>query len=402
MNILFLTIISFENPTEQGIYIDLLREFSKNGHNVFVVSPREKRNNLETDLIESNGINILKVKTGNLTKTNLIQKGISIITLENIYRRAINKFYGNINFDLILYSTPPITFDRIIKHFKKKHNAKTYLMLKDIFPQNAVDLKILSKQTPLYLYFRHKEMSLYRNADHIGCMSEQNLNYILKNNRYLNKSKVEVCPNSITPLTFCITDEIINEVKKKYKLPVNKTIFIYGGNLGKPQGVPFIINTISKNEQNDQSFILIIGSGTEYISLEKYFKNVKPKNAKLINYLQKKDYELLVSISDVGLIYLDHRFTIPNFPSRLLSYMQASIPVLAATDLNTDIGKVITDNNFGFWCESDNVDEFNNLLNKLLDSELRKKLGNNARVFLENNYTSKDAFNIIMRHYKQK
>ena len=60
---------------------------------------------------------------------------------------------------------------------------------------------------------------------------------------------------------------------------------------------------------------------------------------------------VLANSCDVGLIFLDKRFTIPNFPSRLLSYMQASMPVLAATDVNTDIGKVIEEGESDIGCE---------------------------------------------------
>ena len=54
--------------------------------------------------------------------------------------------------------------------------------------------------------------------------------------------------------------------------------------------------------------------------------------------LPKADYETIVASCDVGMIFLDHRFTIPNFPSRMLSYMKAKIPILAVTDPNTDVG----------------------------------------------------------------
>lgn len=63
---------------------------------------------------------------------------------------------------------------------------------------------------------------------------------------------------------------------------------------------------------------------------------------------------------------MDHRFTIPNFPSRVLSYMQAKIPVLACTDSNTDIGKIIEEAGFGSWCESNDVNGFVECVNKIM------------------------------------
>ena len=75
------------------------------------------------------------------------------------------------------------------------------------------------------------------------------------------------------------------------------------------------------------------------------------------------------------------------------------MPVLAATDINTDIGQVIEENNFGLWCESNNVEQFNKQLNKLCEIKTRKQMGLNARTYLEDNYTSKHSYDIIMRHF---
>ncbi|HBL49868.1 MAG TPA: hypothetical protein DDZ65_06455, partial [Firmicutes bacterium] len=143
-------------------------------------------------------------------------------------------------------------------------------------------------------------------------------------------------------------DNCIAQVGVKAALPhINSTAV-----LGKPQGIDFLIDCIRENEIYEKSFFLIVGSGTEYGKLREYFDNEKPKNAKLMGHLPKRAYEMLVNSCDVGLIFLDRRFTIPNFPSRILPYMQASMPVLAATDVNTDVGKVIKEGCFGFWCES--------------------------------------------------
>lgn len=116
--------------------------------------------------------------------------------------------------------------------------------------------------------------------------------------------------------------------------------------------------------------------------------------------MPKTDYEVLANSCDVGLIFLDHRFTIPNFPSRLLSYMQASMPVLAATDPNTDIGHVIKQGEFGLWCESNDVQAFNQKLEKMINKTVREEMGRNARIYLEENYTSKHSYKIIMSHFK--
>lgn len=401
MNILFLSIARLNDINEYGIFTDLLREFKNNNHEVYVVCARQKKYGLDTECSIEHGINMLRVRIGNITKTRTIEKGVSTLILEQHYLRAIKKYYKKVKFDLIVYTTPPITFDKVIRYVKKRNEASSYLLLKDIFPQNAVDLNMFNKEGPFYWYFRHKEKNLYRNSDFIGCMSKANVDYVLKHNSNINPETVEVCPNSIEPMNIQVLENDRVQIREKYDIPTDKTVFVYGGNLGKPQGINFLIDCIRANENNKQSYFLIVGSGTEFGKLENFFNKENPKNAKLLSHLPKKDYEVLANSCDVGLIFLDKRFTIPNFPSRILSYMQASMPVLAATDINTDIGEVIESGKFGYWCESGNLEGFNQLVNKLCDRELRVGLGKNARAYLENHYTAKHSYEIIMKHFNK-
>lgn len=403
MNILFLTLLDFTSIEEHGIYTDLLREFVKNRHAVYIISPIEKRKHQDTRLIDNGNCKLLKLKIGNTQKTNFIEKGISTFTLEKKFLDGIKKFFGNVVFDLVIYSTPPITLQKAIAYVKKRDGATTYLLLKDIFPQNAIDLGILKKtgiKGLMYGWFRNKEKRLYEHSDFIGCMSEANVKYVLQNNHKIPSGIVEVCPNSIEPMNEDVCEETIQDIRRKYAIPSEKTVFIYGGNLGKPQGIDFLIDCLKAHKEEERVFFVICGSGTEYVKLKRFMDIEKPQNVLLLEQLPKNDYELLANSCDVGLIFLDKRFTIPNFPSRLLSYMQASMPVLAATDVNTDIGKVIEKGKFGLWCESNNVTEFKNNVVKLCDTELRKQMGAAARSYLEENYTAKHSYGIIMKHFK--
>lgn len=404
MNVLFLTLLDFSTIDENGIYTDLMREFVKDNHDIYIISPTEKRKNEPTKLIDNGKVKILKLQIGNTQKTNLIEKGISTLTLESKFKSGIKKYFDDVKFDLVLYSTPPITLQKAVEFVKYRDQAKTYLLLKDIFPQNAVDLgmiKISGVKGLIYKAFRIKEKRLYKISDYIGCMSNANVEFLIKHNPSISNENVEVCPNSIEPIEVDISEQEKKQIREKYNIPIDKTVFIYGGNLGKPQGINFLIDCIRANEGNEQSYFLIVGSGTEYRKLENYFDKEKPKNAQLLSQLPKNDYEVLANSCDVGLIFLDRRFTIPNFPSRLLSYMQASMPVLAATDINTDIGKVIESGSFGYWCESVDVNKFNQLVNKLCDQESRVGLGRNARYYLENHYTAKHSYEIIMQHFNK-
>jgi len=400
LNILFLTLSNMEDIDERGIYTDLIRELADRQINVYVVSPREKRTNLPTEVTTKEKITILKVKTGNITKTkNFIEKGISTLLIENQYLRAIKQYFKNIHFDMVMYSTPPITFGKVIQYIKKKYHSKSYLILKDIFPQNAVDIQAMKQGSLLWRYFRHKEKKLYEMSDRIGCMSQGNVDYILNHNPFINRSKVEVFPNSIKPVERIIKTYKNRELLRKYNIPEEATVFVYGGNLGRPQGIDFLLEVIENFHLVPQAYLLIVGSGTEYDKIYRHMIKVKPNNVGLYEKLPKNEYDQLLHIADVGLIFLDRRFTIPNFPSRITAYMEHSLPLLAATDKNTDVKDVLKEANCGLWAESGDLETFLEHAKRLaLDETLRREMGSNGRDYLEEHYDISKTVNIILKH----
>lgn len=403
MNVLFLTMSSgLKNIETSGIYTDLIRKFRDEGHEVYVVYPRERRLRLPTEVKHEGRVHLLGVKTLNVTKTNLIEKGLGQVTLERQFKLGLEKYFGKVKFDIILYSTPPITFTKVIRYAKKRNpKAVSYLLLKDIFPQNAVDLGILTKdglKGVLYRLFRKKEKDLYRISDYIGCMSPANVKYVIEHNPEIDPAVVEIAPNSYDiPSEISVEYGVTDHIRQKYGLPINKPIFIYGGNMGKPQGIPFLIKCLEAVKDRIDSYFVIVGDGTEYSKLEAFMRERKPKAVSLFRRLPKDDYDQLVKVCDVGLIFWDYRFTIPNYPNRLLPYLMERKPIIAATDPNCDIGVLAEENGYGVYCPSDSVETFVKAIDKMLVSDMRQ-MGENGYRFFLNNYTTEHTYKAIMKH----
>lgn len=403
MNVLFLTLLAFDSLQERNIYTDLLREFVKNGHKIYAISPSEKREGRETHVITEDNAKIVRLQIGNTQKTNIIEKGVSTVMIEPAFKKAIKTYFSDVKFDLVLYSTPPLTLASAIEYAKKRDGARTYLLLKDIFPQNAVDIGMMSTsgiEGMLYTHFQRQEKKLYKISDRIGCMSRANVDYVIKHNPEVEPAIVEVCPNSIEVIDKCVDAETRKIIREKYNIPLDKKVFVYGGNLGKPQGIPFLIECLKRCSDMEDAYFLIVGDGTEYGLLEEYVKTSNQKNLKLMKRLPKEDYDTLVGACDVGMIFLDHRFTIPNFPSRLLTYMQAKLPVLAVTDANTDVGKVIVEGRFGWWCESNDIDLVYKQITESTCSDMNA-MGQNGYEYLKKHYSVTKSYETIISAIKK-
>ena len=265
MKILFLTLMTITDFSQTGIYPDLINSFADHGHDIFVVTPCENRNRKTFSLLKEKGqIHLISALIPNYYGVGLIKKGLSSLVIGKCFLLAIEKAIPDVKFDMILYSTPPITFCGLIDKIKRRDNAFAYLLLKDIWPQGPIDIGALSTtgfKGIVTKYFQAKEKRLYAVSDYIGCMSSKNCQYLVNNSR-IEKTKVEICPNSIKVTKSLNVDK--KSIRNDYGLPVDKTIFVYGGNLGIAQGIDFIISCLANNEERNNSFLLIIGSGTEY------------------------------------------------------------------------------------------------------------------------------------------
>ncbi|MBC7959403.1 MAG: glycosyltransferase family 4 protein, partial [Vallitaleaceae bacterium] len=252
MRVLYISTV-FPRPERSAtIYTDLAQELVLRGHKITVVAAENGSDFKKTALLPERNMEVLRVRTGRLYDVGFLHKGISVITLKYFLILAMQKYLRSCEFDFVLFETPPIHMVDGVAWAMKKYKCPSYLMLKDIFPQNAIDLGIIKKSSPLHWYFRRKEKSLYQLASRIGCMSEANKNYILHHNKEINPSKVEVFPNT-KKLTVPAVNAEDADMRQKYNIPRERIICVYGGNMGKPQGLEFLQEILISNQHNEKA-----------------------------------------------------------------------------------------------------------------------------------------------------
>ena len=154
----------------------------------------------------------------------------------------------------------------------------------------------------------------------------------------------------------------------------------------------------SLTEHKDIIFF-IIGDGTEKNKLESSISKEGLDNIIVKGRIPREDYNQLILAADVGLISLSEDFTIPNFPSKVLSYFASSIPVLASVDVHTDFGKMLQETNSGFWSEAGNTEDLKNKLLQLYhNSDLRKTMGENGHEHMKEHLLPLHAYKTISNY----
>lgn len=400
MNVLFLLPRYSEESNNSTLEKELVLEFSKNGHKTSVVSL------LETDkkytFKNMDNIDSLKVNCGKYYEngTNKISKGLTMLKVPYLLPKFINKYIDK-NIDLIILSTPMMNNPKLMKKLKEYYpKSKIVLIVWDIFPQNGVDLEII-KNKILIKYFDRKYRTSLRLADKISVMSLGNKNYLIEK-LDINHNKVFILKNwaIIKP------KEIVNkqEIREKYGYTEDDFIAIFGGNMGKPQKLENILSLAEKVLDYDDVKFLFIGSGTEKERLERYSKDKHLRNVKFLNQVPREDYEKITAACDIGIVSLDERFTVPNFPSKTTDYFKLSLPILASLDncATKDYGVFLAEKvKGGLFAQAGNIEElYEKFMLLYSNEELKRELGENGRKYYEENLGVDKAYKTIINKIK--
>jgi glycosyltransferase involved in cell wall biosynthesis len=396
MNVLFLMFAFPDMNVSFNMYTSLVEQFQQNGHQVHVVAPAGY--GMDSGLKKEKQIEVLRVKTLPVKNVPNYLKGISNIILPWRYRRAINKYLPESKYDLIILPTPPITLVNLAATLKKKHQARVYLILRDIFPQNAVDLDFMKKGGLLYSYFRAKEIKLYLVADHIGCMSPGNINYIQDHNPDVLPGKLHELKNyQILYNGDHIFDQVI---KKKFNI-TGKFVVVFGGNMGKAQQLENVLELAKRCADYPDVMFLLLGEGVAIKKLALEIKEQKITNIRILGTIIKHEYQQLISVCDIGLISLHEAFTIPNIPSKTLDYFNVGLPVLASIDRATDYGSILEEADAGLWSYAGDHTTLKKNFDILYhNGAKRKKLGENGRKHFEKYLTPDIAYSTIISKLK--
>ncbi|MCR4908058.1 MAG: glycosyltransferase family 4 protein [Lachnospiraceae bacterium] len=375
------------------IYLDLVEALRDGGHDVWVAAGTSKKE-LEGKTEEIRGVHAVYVFIPDQFRTDRIRKGLIQLTIGQRMYRSLKGTLSEEKFDIIVYPTPPVTLGGLVKKLKTLTGAGSYLMLKDIFPQNAVDLKMMRENGLLHRYFRKREKELYAASDRIGCMSAANVEYMKAHNPE-TADRLEIFPNTVRlkPLS--------EREGGKGRAPVK---FVFGGNLGVPQSIDFLLECIEGLGDYKEAVFEIYGEGTQREKVEEFVFKKRPENLRFVPSLPREEYEKKLMEADVGIVALSPDFTIPNYPSRILSYMQMAKPVLALTDPVTDIHALVTyEARCGWWCPSDDVGTVVETVKKICsERESIPELGKNGRMYLEENFDVKKSVELLERFAAEK
>jgi len=368
---------------------DLAASLARIGHDCTVVTP-DAQISRPFEIDHRDGFDVLRIRFGPLKRINLVRRAINEMLLSSrMWRGYRASPAASEHYDGVVFYSPTIFFGRFIARLKSLYNCRAYLILRDIFPDWAIDLGVM-RRGPHYWIFKAVARYQYSVADMIGIESPSNKKYFSEDTH-----KTEVLHNWIevdapSPPFFSPPESLRNH-----------NILVYAGNMGVAQDMDNLLRLAQRLARRKDCRLLFVGGGTERGRIEAQVRHLGLNNVAILPEVHPQELRGLLRQCQVGLVSLDKRLRSHNITGKLLSYLEAGLPVLASVNSGNDIKAVVEGAGAGlvFWNGED--DALTSAANWMLDrGDERARMGTAARRLCRTQFSATAAAEQISRSFQ--
>lgn len=354
------------------------------GHQLLVITPSAdiKKSHIEDDY---GTFQVLRLRCGKIKSRRKFLRGISELSLFFILTRKFKKTsYAAHQWDAVIWYSPSIFLGGLVRYLKKS-SKYSYLILRDLVPDWMVDIGLM-KKGPSYFVLKWFEKYQYKLADSIGVQSPGNKRHIKEFN-LPNLKELEVLPNWMpsTSTAYRFLQTEYSHTDLQYTILAGKKVFIYAGNLGEAQGIENFAQMLFDMKDKSSLGFLLIGRGDKKGWLQDFVKAHQIHNALILDEVDLIILSKYYSQCCAGLVFLDPAHQSHNIPGKFISYLEASLPVVACVNPNNDLVDVIKVNKLGLV--ADTVNQLAADMNVFIE-DIQKDEGykNRARNYYESHY----------------
>ncbi len=338
---------------------DLSREFVRQHHSILVLVPSPSLDQ-PWRLEDFDGVQVLRLKAPRTKDVGYVRRTLAELYMPFAMLRHFRKTpFAGIGWDGVVWYSPSIFHGPLVSALKHASGCRSYLILRDIFPEWAADVGLMSRGLP-YLFFDAIARYQYSVADVIGVQTAGNKKYF--NGRSEQYScRVEVLQNWLDSPGKAHCSIRINETQL-----AGRKIFVYAGNMGVAQGMGIFLDLAEKLSSRTDVGILFVGRGSDAAALKSTAQARQLNNVIFFDEIHPDEIPDLYAQCAAGIVALDYRHKSHNIPGKFLTYMQCGLPALANVNAGNDLAKLIRDERVGRVCESNQLDELLQLAVTLL------------------------------------
>lgn len=338
---------------------DLSWEFARQGHQLTVLLPASDLDR-DWELQNADGVEVLRLRAPRTKDIGYVRRTLGELLMPFAMLRNLRKSpLARQKWDGVVWYAPSIFHGPLARALKRASGCKGYLIIRDIFPEWAVDMGLMGRGLP-YRFFDAVARYQYSVADVIGVQTPGNLAYFEKWRQQPGRT-LEVLQNWLG-----------EPAKKPCAIRVDATllagrkVFVYAGNMGVAQGMDRVLDLAERLLHRPDVGFLFVGRGSDAARLKTTAQARGLSNVVFFDEIDPDEIPDLYAQCSVGIVALDPRHQSHNIPGKFLTYMQSGLPVLANVNAGNDLAALIRREQVGQVCESNDVEQLARMAETLL------------------------------------
>jgi glycosyltransferase involved in cell wall biosynthesis len=311
-------------------------------------------------LEELEGVRVLRLKAPRTKDIGYVRRTLAEFAMPFAMLRQLQKSpLANEQWDGVVWYAPSIFHGPLASALKKSSACKGYLIIRDIFPEWAVDMGLMGRGLP-YRFFDAVARYQYSVADVIGVQTSGNKAYFDRWKRQPGRT-LEVLQNWLDQPAQARCPIRVSETPL-----AGRKVFVYAGNMGVAQGMDILLDLVERLKHRADVGFLFVGRGSDAARLKTLAQARQLDNVLFFDEIHPDEIPDLYAQCSAGIVALDPRHKSHNIPGKFLTYMQSGLPVLANVNAGNDLVALIRDERVGQVCETHELNHLCTLAESLL------------------------------------
>ena len=323
---------------------DLAQALAAQGHRPLVLTPAlDGVERLESE----GGVQVLRVRALRTKDVPYWRRTLAELVLPWMLLRGLRRSaLRDDRWDGVVWYSPTIFLGPLVRAVKRQHACRGYLIVRDLFPDWAVDAGVMRKGGLPYRFFKWIERFQYRQADVIGVQTPSNA--VLVANDAPAGARIDVLHNWLSAPAHAGP-----EVCPALGTLEGRINFVYAGNMGVAQDMDGFVTLAKRMRDRDDVGFVFVGRGSEVTRLKDEAKD--QPNLLILDEIDPSVLPALLAHCHVGIIALHPAHGTHNIPGKLLTYLHAGLPVLARVNPNNDLVALVEDEAVGLVVPGDSA-----------------------------------------------
>lgn len=381
-------------------YASMLRSIAKrlvsDGHSVTMVceQPCYKISDGQTDRASMESIDGIQVhrlpRLPLWHKTTLLRTLGKLVFPFRAHSYSIKKFKNDDNFDLVWTATiPPVIAGAMGLKTANYFSSKFLYHCQDLYPEIAVHMKMIKTNGPIHRLLNHFETQTRKNADYVVSLSEDMKETI---ERLVKPTGQYKTINNFLLENFTQTAHAETSTNSENSLfESNETInIIFAGNIGQFQGLEKIVRAlVSLGNKGHDIHLAFMGEGKALGDIKAIASGAR--NISFAGHVPFDKALPLISDANYGLVSLEPEIYKFAYPSKTLTYLGLSVPLVVVVEPASQLVKTITENNLGYYSEGDSEQDISAMFLQMISQKDSHKLHKQSATTFYEDTCSRDS-----------